>query len=95
MSRILKAVKNRFPDWFRREIDRLSEISRDLADKRAPSLYGIKSSGESPSGIFNKDDAEMALLDTKYVLNIVSKLLIELQVISENQMIVKKVEARA
>jgi len=85
MSRILRANKNRFPEWFRREINRLGEISRDLADKRAPSLYGIEPSGKAPSDIFDKDDAEEALLDAKYVLNIVSKLLLELQVISENQ----------
>lgn len=85
MSRILRAVRDRFPEWFRREIDKLGEVSRDLADKRAPSLYGIESSGKAPSDIFDKDDAENALSDAKYVLNAAGKLLLELQVISEGK----------
>lgn len=84
MSRILRAVKDRFPEWFRREVERLGEVSRELADKRAPSLYGIESLGKAPSEIFDKDDAEKALSDAKYVLNTVGKLLLELQIISEN-----------
>ncbi|MBO3803775.1 MAG: HEPN domain-containing protein [Candidatus Brockarchaeota archaeon] len=85
VGRILRAVKDRFPEWFRMETGKLSEISRDLADKRAPSLYGIESSGKAPSDIFGKDDAEKALSDAKYVLNVVIKFLLELQVISEDQ----------
>jgi len=81
VSRILRAVMERFPEWFRREIERLSEISRDLADKRAPSLYGIETLGQTPSEIFDKDDAEKALSDAKYVFSIVGKLLSELQII--------------
>ncbi len=84
MSRILRAVKDRFPEWFRREAEKLGDISRDLADKRAPSLYGIESSGKAPSDIFDEGDAEKALSDAKYVLNAVGKLLLELQVISED-----------
>jgi len=82
MGRVLRAVKERFPEWFRREVERLSEVSRDLADKRAPSLYGIESLNKAPSDIFDKNDAEKALSDAKYVLNTISKLLLELQVIS-------------
>jgi len=84
VGRVLRAVKDRFPEWFRMEAGKLGEISRDLADKRAPSLYGIESSGKAPSDIFDRDDAEKALSDAKYVLNIVGKLLMELQIISEN-----------
>jgi HEPN domain-containing protein len=86
VSRILRAVKDRFPEWFRREVEKLGDISRDLADKRAPSLYGIESAGKTPSDIFDKEDAEKALSDAKYVLNTVGKLLLELQVISGEQL---------
>lgn len=84
VSRILRAVKDRFPEWFKMEIDKLGGVSRDLADKRAPSLYGIESSGKAPSDIFDSGDAEKALSDAKYVLNTAGKLLSELQVISED-----------
>jgi len=83
MGRILRAVKERFPEWFRGEVERLSEISRDLADKRAPSLYGIESLNKAPSDIFDRNDAEKALSDARYALSTVFKLLLELQVISE------------
>ncbi len=81
MSRILKAVKDRFPEWFRREADKVGEISRELADKRSPSLYGIESVGKTAAEIFNEKDAEKALSDAKYVLNIVNKLLSELRIV--------------
>jgi len=32
---VLRAESMRFPSWFREEVDRLAEISRDLAEKRA------------------------------------------------------------
>jgi HEPN domain-containing protein len=83
MGRILRAVKERFPEWFRGEVERLSEVSRDLADKRAPSLYGIESLNKAPSDIFDRNDAEKALSDARYVLSTIFKLLLELQVISE------------
>ncbi|NHV99592.1 MAG: HEPN domain-containing protein [Thaumarchaeota archaeon] len=83
MGRILRAVKERFPEWFRGEVERLSEVSRDLADKRAPSLYGIESLNKAPSDIFDRNDAEKALSDARYALSTVFKLLLELQVISE------------
>ncbi|MEM3404087.1 MAG: HEPN domain-containing protein [Nitrososphaeria archaeon] len=81
MSRILKAVKDRFPEWFRRETDKIGEISRELADKRSPSLYGIESLGKTAAEIFNNSDAEKALSDAKHVLNLISKLLTELKVL--------------
>ncbi|MBO3839461.1 MAG: HEPN domain-containing protein [Thermoproteota archaeon] len=83
MSRILRAVRERFPEWFKREVEKLGDVSRDLSDKRAPSLYGIETLGKAPSDIFDRSDAEKALSDAKYVLDIVGKLLLELQIISE------------
>lgn len=83
MSRILRAVRERFPEWFKREVEKLGDVSRDLADKRAPSLYGIETLGKAPSDIFDRNDAEKALSDAKYVLDIVGKLLLEFQIISE------------
>jgi len=80
VSRILKAVKDRFPEWFRKEIEKVGEISRELADKRSPSLYGIESLGKTAADIFGKEDAEKALSDAKYVSDTVRKLLLELNI---------------
>jgi len=80
VSRILKAVKDRFPEWFRKEVEKVGEISRALADKRGPSLYGIESLGKTAADIFGKEDAEKALSDAKHVLEVVRKLLLELKI---------------
>ena len=80
MSRIFKAVKDRFPEWFRKEVEKVGEISRDLADKRGPSLYGIESLGRTAADIFGKEDAEKALSYAKHVLEVVRKLLLELKI---------------
>ncbi|MCX8188966.1 MAG: HEPN domain-containing protein [Nitrososphaeria archaeon] len=80
MSRILKAVKDRFPEWFKREIEKVSEISRELADKRSPSLYGMEAVGKTAAEIFGEKDAQKALSDANYVLNIVKNLLLELKI---------------
>jgi HEPN domain-containing protein len=81
VSRILKAVKDRFPEWFRKEVEKVGEISRDLTDKRSPSLYGIESLGKTAAEIFGKEDAEKALSDAKYVLESIRNLLLELKII--------------
>jgi HEPN domain-containing protein len=78
VGRVLKAVRGRFPPWFDREIDRLCEISADLAAKRAPSLYGIESLGKTPSELFDQADASKALTDAKRTYTTVKKLVEDL-----------------
>jgi len=72
---ILRAESERFPGWFREEVDRLAEISRDLAEKRAPSMYGVEVAGKSPEELFNKDDAVKALEDAELVHKLARSLL--------------------
>jgi len=79
---ILRAESMRFPSWFREEIDRLAEVSRDLAEKRAPSLYGVEVAGKSPEDLFNKDDAVKALEDAE-VVHMLAKRLLEQQKTNE------------
>ncbi|MCL7389994.1 MAG: HEPN domain-containing protein [Thaumarchaeota archaeon] len=75
VSEILKAESTRFPDWFREKIDKLAEISRDLAEKRAPSMYGVEVTGKPPEELFNKDDALKALEDAELVYKLARSLL--------------------
>ncbi|RJX15243.1 HEPN domain-containing protein [Candidatus Bathyarchaeota archaeon] len=74
---ILKINQHKFPEWMKKEIDRLADISRDLAEKRAPSMYGIETLGKTPSQLFNKKDGEEAFQKAKYVNKIVSKFIKE------------------
>lgn len=79
VGRILKSTSDRFPEWFKDEIEKLRDISEDLTSKRAPSMYGIESAGKAPSDIFDERDANEALLDAKYVLNVAERLLFGLK----------------
>lgn len=72
---VLRAEGSRFPEWFREHIDRLAEISRDLAEKRAPSMYGVEAAGKGPEELFDKDDASKALGDARYVHDLAKRLL--------------------
>ncbi|NHV96695.1 MAG: HEPN domain-containing protein [Thaumarchaeota archaeon] len=74
---ILKICSGKFPDWMKKEIDTLAEISRDLSEKRAPSMYGLESVGKAPSQLFDEKDAEDALNKAEYVHKISSKFLEE------------------
>ena len=74
---VLKLSRKKFPKWMRREIDKLAEISHDLTDKRAPSMYGIEALGKTPSQLFDKEEAEEALEKAKYTYRIVSRFIRE------------------
>lgn len=74
---ILKISRNKLPEWLRKEVDTLAEISRELSEKRAPSMYGIEALGKTPSQLFNKKDGEEALQKAKYVHKIASKFIEE------------------
>ena len=61
----------------KKEIDTLAEISRDLSEKRAPSMYGLETLGKTPSQLFDRRDAEDALKKAEYVHKLASKFLEE------------------
>lgn len=64
---ILLLYQDKFPEWFRKELDRVRAISRDLALKRAPAMYGLEISGEAPSDIFGESDGLEAVESGEYV----------------------------
>lgn len=74
---VLKANERKFPEWFRMEIEVLTEISRDLAEKRAPSMYGIEVLGKTPSQIFGEKEAIDALNKARFVHKIAVKFIEE------------------
>lgn len=74
---LLRLHPSRFPEWMRNELEKLAEVSRDLAEKRAPSMYGIEALGKPPSQLFTKDDAKDSLKKARYVHTLASRLLEE------------------
>ena len=58
---ILKQEKERFPDWFKKEIDELASISRMLRKERETAMYGDTETGTPPELIYSRIDGENAL----------------------------------
>lgn len=75
VGEVLKNVSGRFPAWFREEVDRLAEVSADLAGKRAAAMYGLEVEGKTAGEIFEKQDAQDALRDSRDVLKKVKRLM--------------------
>ncbi|MCL7383767.1 MAG: HEPN domain-containing protein [Thaumarchaeota archaeon] len=74
---ILKEYSDRFPEWFKREIDEVAGISRELRREREPSMYGDEETSTPPYKLYSRRDAEKALLNARKVLELCEKLLIE------------------
>lgn len=75
VGEVLRSVASRFPPWFRQEVDRLAEISGELASKRAAALYGLEVEGKAPGQLFGEDDATGALEKAGFTFNAAKKLL--------------------
>ncbi|MCS7116734.1 MAG: HEPN domain-containing protein [Nitrososphaerota archaeon] len=61
VSDILLEVKERFPEWFKVELDFLCYSSKVLAKKRELSFYGGEEALLSPDEVIDKKDAEDAV----------------------------------
>lgn len=77
VSDILKLYRDRFPDWFKREIDYLAETSRKLALKREISFYGGEEALLTPEDLISREDAYDALNRAGKTLQLCNKLLDE------------------
>ena len=81
VSDIFPEIRDRFPDWFKTEIDFLCESSKLLFKKREPSLYGNEEALISPNEIMSKNDAEDATNRAEKTYNLCEKLIVELKTI--------------
>jgi len=79
VSDVLAEVKDRFPDWFKAEIDFLRESSRSLFKKREPSLYGDEAGVLSPDEVMSSDDAEDGIGRAKRTYELCQKLVSQLE----------------
>ncbi len=66
---LLKDQREKFPDVFRKEIDRLASISRRLRREREVSFYGDEETGAPPQRLYTEDDARVAVEEAGYVLD--------------------------
>lgn len=70
VSEILLIYKERFPEWYRKDIDFLAETSKVLAKKREISFYGGEEMLLSPEDLISKKDSSDALYRAKKTLDI-------------------------
>ncbi len=70
----LKEREDEFPEWFRQHIDRLAHISRGLRKDREMSIYGDEELALPPEHIFSKFDAERAIENASFVLDVCKRL---------------------
>jgi len=82
VSDVLVEVKERFPEWFRAELEFLRESSKVLVKKRELSLYGGEEAFLSPDDVIDKTDAEDATKRADKTYNICQKLTMELEALS-------------
>jgi len=79
VSDVLVEVKERFPEWFKAEVDFLRESSKILVKKREISLYGGEEAFLSPDEVIDKNDAEDAIMRAEKTYKLCDDLLIELE----------------
>jgi len=79
ISYILTQEKERFPEWFRAEVEYMERSSKLLFAKREPSLHGDESSILSPDEVMSSGDAEDATKRANRVFGLCSKLVQELE----------------
>lgn len=64
---ILKKERDRFPEWFETEIEKLAFISKRMRREREPSMYGDEELSLTSEELYGKYDAEVSLEDASFV----------------------------
>jgi len=79
VSDVLTEVRERFPEWFRAEVDFLRASSKILVKKRELSLYGGEEAFLSPDEVIDRNDAEDAIVRAEKTFKLCNDLLTELE----------------
>ncbi len=74
VSRVLMDKSHRYPGWFAEKIPEMARVSRELLQKRIPSMYGDEM-GRGPGELFTREDASQALSDARVVFSLADRLL--------------------
>ena len=71
---ILKKERDRFPEWFKEEIEKLAFISKRMRREREPSMYGDEELSLTSEELYGKYDAEVSLEDAEFVYKMCAEL---------------------
>lgn len=74
VSDVLAENEDRFPAWFRGEIESLVEGSSWLVEKRGPAMCGDEIGGIPASKLFSEEDAKQALSYAEKAITLAFKL---------------------
>jgi HEPN domain-containing protein len=74
---IIRRERENFPEWFKEHVERIVSISRSLRKERELAMYGDEESKIPPEELYTRFDAEKAIEDAGFVLEIARRLLRE------------------
>jgi HEPN domain-containing protein len=74
---IIRRERENFPEWFKEHVERIVSISRSLRKERELAMYGDEESKIQPEELCTRFDAEKAIEDAGFVLEIARMLLRE------------------
>jgi HEPN domain-containing protein len=74
---IIRRERENFPEWFKEHVERIVSISRSLRKERELAMYGDEESKIPPEELYTRFDAEKAIEDAEFVLEIARRLLRE------------------
>jgi HEPN domain-containing protein len=74
---IIRRERENFPEWFKEHVERIVSISRSLRKERELAMYGDEESKIPPEELYTRFDAEKAIEDSGFVLEIARRLLRE------------------
>lgn len=76
---VLSEHRGRLPAPIQKELDRLISISRRLSQERGPSLYGDEEAQIPAERLYVQMDADSALVDAKFVIDVCAHILEEMK----------------
>jgi HEPN domain-containing protein len=74
---IIRRERENFPEWFKEHVERIVSISRSLRKERELAMYGDEESKIPPEELYTRFDAEKAIEDAGFVLEVARRLLKE------------------
>jgi HEPN domain-containing protein len=77
VAEVLRRTADRFPDWFRAEVEHLATISTEMAGDRVIAFYGDERQQLGPQDLYEEADAVRALGHLEYVATLCERLLAE------------------
>lgn len=75
VSDVLLKVRERFPKWFRKELDEIAEASKTLTSKREIAFYGSEEEHLTPEEVIGREEAENAISKARKTYQLCKKLL--------------------